>query len=279
MTPRQANRGVDIFTLLVVASVGVALAGLTWRLMEAASLPTPDSSSPPSPPSVAPNIDAALALAPFGRINGDAAPPTSLALQLRGVVLAFPRAVSSALIAAPGAPAFSYGTGQSVPGGAMVEEIGLDHVLLRVNGRLERLELQHVSAASAAPAPPAAAVTPAGGGAPPAAPDGGGAAQPAQAFAPSDAPGMPVAAAMPSGLLESLGAIASPEGYRVGVEPSPDARRAGLEPGDVIERINGFPANAMTANRQLVAVAMASGAVQVDVRRNGRRFSFSFPLR
>ena len=51
-----------------------------------------------------------------------------------------------------GGQPLSYAVGQAVPGGATIEEIALDRVLLRVNGRLERLDLPRVSAAGAAPA-------------------------------------------------------------------------------------------------------------------------------
>ena len=161
MTPRQASRAADIFTGLVVASVAVALAGLTWRLVGArpADAPPPAAGQPAAPAPAA-DISPALALSPFGRPDASSAQPTSLALALRGVVLAYPRSASSALIAPAGGQPISYAVGQVVPGGATIEEIAFDRVLLRVNGRLERLDLPRISAAGTAPVAAAPAVSP-----------------------------------------------------------------------------------------------------------------------
>ena len=46
----------------------------------------------------------------------------------------------------------------------------------------------------------------------------------------------------------------------------------------MIDRINGLPATAVAADRQLLAQAMAAPA-QIDVLRGGKRISFSFALR
>jgi general secretion pathway protein C len=271
MTPRQASRAADIFTGLVIASVAVALAGLTWRIMGARPADTPPPAAGAAPvPAPPADVSAALALSPFGRPDAGSAQPTGLALVLRGVVLADPRSASSALIAPAGGQPVSYAVGQAVPGGATIEEIALDRVLLRVNGRLERLDLPRVSAAGAAPATaqPVASV-PASG------PSDGSGPQPMQAIAP---PPAPAANPGPLSLLQNLGAAPAGGAYRIGAEPSPEARRAGLLPGDVIDRINGLPATAVAADRQLLAQAMAAPA-QIDVLRGGKRISFSFALR
>ncbi len=270
MTPRRVARAADIFTGLVVASVAVSLAGLTWRLAgeRPATAPQPITESrPASPPT---DISSILGLAPFGRPDAASAQPTSLSLVLRGIVLADPHSASLAMIAPIGGRPATYLVGQAVPGGATLEEISLTRVLLRVNGRLERLDLPRLSAsADALPAGQAAGTS-------------------SIATAPADgspAPMQAVAASAPAGdfgplaLLGKLGAAPDGGAYRVGTEPSPEARRAGLMPGDVIERINGLPATAVVNDRQLIAQALAAGPAQVDVLRNGKRISFSFALR
>lgn len=262
MTPRQASRAADIFTGLVVVSVAVALAGLTWRLTgnRPAETPPPAGDRPAPPPS---DISPVLALAPFGRADGAAAQPSSLGLVLQGIVLADPPSASTALIAPNGGRPVAYMPGQTVPGGATIEDISLNRVLLRVNGRLERLDLPRLSTAGspgavapamapASPTPTPTIIVPG----PPAATDAG-----------------------PLALLGKLGAAPDGGGYRVGAEPSPEARRAGLMPGDVIERINGLPATAVVSDRQLIAQVVAGGPAQVDVLRAGKRISFSFALR
>jgi general secretion pathway protein C len=276
MTPRQATRAADIFTGLVVASVAVALAGLTWHIFGAgpsASPTTTPAASGPAPGSA--NIDPAIALAPFGRPDASSAQPTSLAIQLRGVILADPPSASTALIAPTGGRPVPYGVGASVAG-ATIEQIAFNRVLLRVNGRLERLDLPRLSQGGEAAAAPAPAPAPTPGIAPTTGPSDGSGPQPLQAIAP---PPGPPAGADASSLLDGLGAAPVGGAYRIGAEPSPAARKAGLLPGDVIERINGLPATAVTADRQLMAQVMAGGPAQVDVMRGGKRVSFSFSLR
>lgn len=274
MTPRQAARAADLFTGLVIASVAIALAGLTWRLVGArpADVPPPAAGQPAAPAPAA-DISAALALAPFGRPDASSAAPTSLALALRGVILADPPSASSALIAPTGGQPVSYAVGQAVPGGATIEQIAFDRVLLRVNGRLERLDLPRISAAGA-PAAPAvvAAAAPPATAVPATGPSDGSGSQPMQAIA------GPAPASGPLSLLDKLGAAPVGGSYRIGAQPSAEARQAGLLPGDVIERINGLPATAVASDRQLIAQMMA-GPAQIDVLRGGKRVSFSFALR
>lgn len=275
MTPRQASRAADIFTALVIASVAVSLGVTTWHLFGAGTArpaTAPVAVASGGPVDIAP----ALSLAPFGRPDASSAPPTSLALQLRGIILADPASASSALIAPTGGQPVAYVVGQSVPGGATVEAIAFDKVLLRTNGRLERLDLPRISANGQAPA--AAAPPPPSGAAPTTGPSDGSGSQPLQAFAPgSPPPGAP--AGGPLSLLDRLGAAPVGGAYRVGTSPSPEARDAGLLPGDVIERINGMPATAVAADRQLLAQIMAAGPAQVEVVRGGKRVTFSFALR
>ncbi|QEH80666.1 signaling protein [Sphingomonas sp. C8-2] len=276
MTPRQASRAADIFTGLVVASVAVALAGLTWHLLGAGPGDPPPATTA-SAPAAGTDITPALALAPFGRPDASSAQPTGLALQLRGVILADPPSASTALIAPPGGRPVSYGVGASV-GGATIEEIAFNRVLLRNNGRLERLDLPRPSLggeASSATAPPAPPSPP--GAVPATGPSDGSGPQPMQAITPP--PGLSANGASAASLLDGLGAAPVGGAYRIGADPSPAARKAGLLPGDVIERINGLPATAVTADRQLMAQVMAGGPAQIDVLRGGKRVSFSFALR
>lgn len=275
MTPRQASRAADIFTALVIGSVAVSLGVTTWHLLGASSAKpatAPVAAASGGPIDIAP----ALALAPFGRPDASSAPPTSLALQLRGIILADPASASSALIAPTGGQPVAYVVGQSVPGGATIEAIAFDKVLLRTNGRLERLDLPRISANGQAPA--AATPPPPPGAVPTTGPSDGSGSQPLQAFA----PGSPPPGAQgggPLSLLDRLGAAPVGGAYRVGTSPSPEAREAGLLPGDVIERINGMPATAVAADRQLLAQIMSAGPAQVEVVRGGKRVTFSFALR
>lgn len=276
MTPRQASRAADLFTALVIASVGVALAALTWRLVgvRPAETPPPAMGRPAAPSA---DITPVLALAPFGRPDAASAQPTGLGLVLRGIILADPPSASQALIAPTGGRPVSYAVGQAVPGDATIEEISLNRVLLRVNGRLERLDLPRLSAAGDASAPVQPGAAQPANSVPPTGPSDGSGPQPMQSLAPPMAP--PAGDFGPLAVLGKLGAAPDGGAYRVGAEPSPEARRAGLMPGDVIERINGLPATAVVSDRQLIAQVLAAGPAQIDVLRNGKRISFSFALR
>lgn len=263
MSPRRAALAVDVFTGLVIISVALALAGLTWRLLGDAgsTLPTAIDSGPVAPP---PDVAPLLALAPFGRVSAAQAPATGLGIQLRGIVLAHPRAASTALISTAGGQPRPFAVGQMPAGGGVIEEIAVDHVLLRVNGRLEMLAFPKFSAAQVGGAPsPAVAVAPSAGGA---------------ALPPAPAPIAPPPPA-PQALLDSLGASPSHAGYVVGPSPSTAMRRAGLQPGDVIEKINGTLVGNAERDRQLLNSSALSGGARIDVLRDGKRISFSIPLR
>jgi general secretion pathway protein C len=136
------ERLATLYAALVVASVGIALAGLTWRLAGYADTPVAVPPGPVDPPSrrVAANLTPITALAPFGRPDPSAAPPTRLAIELRGAVLARPEAASSAWIAAANGPVRSYRIGETVASGATLKSVAVDHVLLNVSGQVERLD-------------------------------------------------------------------------------------------------------------------------------------------
>lgn len=257
---------VSIFTVLVALSVVIALTALLWHaigLIANKPVPVSAATAPRGDVDIAP----AVALAPFGRADARFAPQTSLALQLRGVMMAVPREKSTALIAATGGIPIAYVIGQPVPGGTL-EDIEVDRVLLRVNGRLERLDLPRVSTATASPAPSGFGQSPL--------PPGAMAPAPPPMTEPNanTPPPRPIAA-----LFESVPASPASGGYRVGAPLSPNASRAGLQPGDLIEQINGTPVNGLSADRDRLASLMASGYAQVSVLRGNRRLSLSFPFR
>ena len=130
MTDRQTRIAVDLFTAAVVASVGVALAGLTWRLTG-----DPGTSLGAAPVTVpAPEVDLGpvIASAPFGSPVAQA-PVVGGSLQLRGILFAHPESASTALIAINGGPAKGYHVGEPV-GRAVIGLVAIDHVVLRGRG-------------------------------------------------------------------------------------------------------------------------------------------------
>ncbi len=287
MSPRRVERSIDVAIGLIVVSVAVALAGLTWRIAgdpgrgSRGIAPVTATAAPPL------DITPILALAPFGRTAPVAASPTSLGLQLRAILLAEPRSASTALISAGGGPPQAVAIGQAIAGfsrggcltaiagGAIVDTIALDHVLLRVGGRTELLGFPRregssmpIPAAGAAPA----AVLPPPAGAPPST-----AASPGIAVPPAMA--LPPASSAPSAFLDSLGLAITDGGYRIGANPSAAARIAGLLPGDLIEKVNGSVAGNVDKDGRALDAAIRSGEGRLEIMRSGRRMTLSFPAR
>lgn len=263
MRPRDTALLVDLFTGAVVVSVAVALAGLTWRLFDLAThrAPEPSPMGFPVPARAPTDLTPILSLAPFGVEQGGDPRPTTLPVELRGVLRAMPAAASTALIAGAGGTPLSYRVGQAIPAGATIEAIRIDSVVLRVGGHRELLTFPRSGA------PPAAAAV---------APD--------QAASPATTPSTPGVSspsppASPRALLDSFGATPVNGGYRIAAPLAPTARRAGLLPGDVIDQVNGTPLGDQSVDRRTLAMAARSGDLRVALIRNGRRTMISVPLR
>lgn len=258
LTPRQTRTALDLLTGAMVVSVAAALAGLTWRIAGHAGTGAITVPSGRSGPAVAPDMAPAIALAPFGKpAVVDAPQPTSLPLELKGIVAAIPAELSTAFIAVSGAPATGFRVGQQVEG-ATIAAIQRDRVLFDNGGRREflafpdpRLSPEQRQAAAAAPA----------GQAPP--PGAGPGIQP-----PPELPGNSAAA------LQKLGATQTPDGFRIGANGPP-----GMQPGDVITSVNGTQMTDTQAANAAFAAAQAAGSAQIQILRDGRRISLTVPLR
>ena len=249
MSPRQARIGVDVFTFAMAASIGVALAGLTWRL-----LGDPGTRFGASPvaarPARAVDIAPLIALAPFGAAPAPvAAQGPSGPLVLRGILLAEPRSASSALIAVGDAAPVAFYAGQPV-GSATIESIALDHVVLLSGGARFSLGFPNATPPSAATTPPPSAMT----ASPPAGP------------------------LDPAALLGALGAQPAGTGLAVAT-PSPAMRGAGLLPGDQIVAINGSAVADVLRTPGLLQAAAAAGTARIDILRAGQKLALSVPLR
>lgn len=257
----------DLFTVAVVASVGVALAGLTWRLAGSSGLPLADVPLETARPSAAPvDVSRIIAAAPFG---AGAGAPQAMAtdLQLKAILFAHPSAASSVMVSANGGQAQSYLIGAILPNGAVLESVGLDRAVIRTGTGPQVLAFPRAlpagggadGVAGPAPAPPAAQ------GAPPApAPSQG-------ALSTAPGPG-------PVSVLNSLDVTPVGSGYRVGA-PSPQFQAAGLQSGDVIERVNGNAVGNPQNARALFDAAMAAGSAQIELVRDGKRITLAIALR
>ncbi|RYY29490.1 MAG: signaling protein [Sphingomonadales bacterium] len=260
LTPRQARTGLDLVTGLVVVSVAIALAGLTWRIAGHAGTGAVTVPSGNSGPAIAPDIAPALALAPFGKpAAGDAGMPTTLPLELKGVFAARPAEASVAYIAVSGAAPAAFRVGEAA-GGGTITAILRDRVILSNGGRSEFLAFPDPTlspeqrAAAAANPPQAQPLVP-------------GVAQ-----APGNA--APAAAPNPADVLQRLDATPVTGGYRIGDKGPP-----GMQSGDVIQSVNGTALTDPSAANGAFAAAQSSGSAQVQILRNGKPLTLTVPLR
>jgi general secretion pathway protein C len=256
LTPYRMARALDVLTALVVASIAVALAHLTWRLAGHAgtgAITVPATARPVPVTDVGP----AIALAPFGRAgaNGEGAPATTLQVALRGIVFARPESLSIAYISAGAEAPKPFRVGEAVSG-ATVQAIERNRVLLQNGGRTESLAFPDPFAVAAGtPGQPAPI-----GAVPPTPPSISAAPAPAANNAAS--------------LLNRLDAQPVDGGYRIGANAPP-----GLRAGDVVQQVNGQALTSPDAARDAFAKAQAGGSAQITIMRDGRPVTLTVPTR
>ncbi len=248
MTPRQLRRGIDIYTGAVIASVAVALAGLTWRL-------TGDPGVGPMAAPIAANagqvsdLRPLIALTPFGSAATMvvAAGPMDTTIKLKAIFMAIPAEASSVLIAGSDGKVAVYGLGAAV-GGGIINSIGPEQIVLRTAQGLQTIGFNPAAAGVGPTSMTTATMT--------------GPAAPTSQLAPVAPPAPPLS-------------VSAPEGYSVGNAPPPALLAAGIHAGDVIVQLNGAPVGARSNERELVGAAMAAGTARIEVLRDGRRVSLS----
>ncbi len=256
----DASRAVDGLTAAVIVAVALGASPIVLRHGRSDARAA-ERSVIARPAAVPVDLGPLRRFAPFGRRAATPGAPgdPSLGLDLRGIMLTRPAAASIALIAAAGGPAKGYAVGAMLPGGAVVDAIEYDLVVLRSNGQVVTLALPAKPGGAAAPAGTARAPTPAIT-----------TADPIEAHHAREQD--------PLTLLGSLGATPGAGGYRVGASLSDDLQRAGLKPGDVVEKVGGQPVGDPARDRTLFDDAVVAGRMQVEVVRDGRRVALSLPL-
>ncbi|MEZ0497779.1 type II secretion system protein N [Sphingomonas sp. IW22] len=254
LSPRQQRIALDVITGAMVVSVAAALAGLTWRIAGHAgqgAITVPSGNRPVALPDLSP----AIGWQPFGAaLQTEQAQPSALQFVLKGLVFAQPQSFAVAYVSEAGGTPRAVRVGENL-GGATIESIQRDRILLNNGGRLEFLALPD-------PAQPAA-------GAPGAAPPPS--SSPATAR-PTPTPAPPPQAA--AGLLQRLQATPTDGGYRIGAGGLP-----GVQPGDVVQSVNGQTLGRGAADQAAFAAAQASGSAQIQVLRDGKPMTLTVPLR
>ncbi|UWQ23170.1 type II secretion system protein N [Jannaschia sp. W003] len=273
----------------VVGSLAWVGGGTAWHLMGhdgtmPAAVPLPPEAAPDA---AAPDLGAIAALNPFGAVpEPEPEAPvaeTALDLVLRGVLLNPDPARSLALISADGAPVRSFRPGSEITERAVLDSIAADRVVLRVDGRRETLSFPDAARTGGG----------LGGGG-----DADGGAIPEEGVdrlrALIDAANRPETAddvegwidiwrgritRNPNEVLRELGLAQVEGGYRVEDSSGSALRGAGLRPGDLVARVNGRALGDGAVDAATFDEVVASGLARVEIMREGRAITLSFPIR
>jgi general secretion pathway protein C len=250
----------------IVFAVGAGFAGaeLMWRIYDLVAPPAQQrvSSAVPverhdDPGAAAAQLAASQA---FGTPDaaaddGAEAPDSRLDLKLRGVIAAAEPKWSRAFIAGGDGEDRAYPLGAQLPGGAVVQAIHPDRVVLSRNGSLETLRLPRDEPSSAAPSP----------------------------IQTTDLRG---AQQNPSRLLDWLRPVVATEsntgrqlGYRVYPGRDPDRfTKLGLAPGDLVTAVNGQPLDDPSRSMELMRNLTASDNITLTVERDGAQRIVQIPV-
>lgn len=266
---RWVSRAGALLRVVAVAWAAWVLAGLVWLLggHDGARLPPlPAAVARPAAPLADPARLAALNLfgqAPAAPVSEAAAtaPDTSLQLRLAGVFVSADPARSSAIVAERNSQTGKvYRVNDSLPGGATLESVFEDRILIRrgAGSEILRFEKTGLLAGNA----PAAA-----GGLPPATATG----------TPLDARALlgNALAAMsqsPDAFIQEMGLRrGGGAGYEVTEATPPEWRRqAGMQPGDRLLSVNGRRLGDPQMDRQTLEELQKAGSARVEVQRGGQ---------
>lgn len=277
-----------LLALLFTVAIAYRLAELTWRVVpmpELTEVVPPDVSQ--APVSRAPVAETSVSQwSLFGKVEiaqiapdvPVEIPETRLNLTLLGVIASSTKATAKAIISDPSGVEDYYSVGMQVPGGAIVDEINPDHVMLRRNNRLEMLRLPQdadlgVSRPSVPSAePPRRAVPPVGAA-------GAGDARTTGAMLRQYRDQLN---SDPQSVMDLVRAEPYREGDRlVGYRISPGRDRQllskfGLRPGDVVTSINGVRLDNPIRGLEVMQNLQSASQMSVEVIRNGVTQNFSF---
>jgi len=265
-----AERHLPLWASVVLGLlIAWTLAQLTWAL-----LPRPKETTPiyKSQSTAAPTFDAdELAnMHLFGAAEVSAptdAPATTLNLILRGIVAAARNSKESLAIISSNGTEEMYTVGAQLPGGAQIQSIYTDRVLLSVNGRIQSLQLPKSS--------------------------GSGGSTDNNMLAPISAPGVVYGSNLPATrnlnqlrkdliqhpehLLDVMRAMPVMEngkliGYRVFPVGNSNAfAKLGLQAGDVVTAVNGMPLDNPAESMSILNKLKTSEQISITFTRNGQQ--------
>lgn len=273
---RTWDRLALVVSIVLVLLLAHALAQLTWVTVPAPSQPLPPPSA--SRPATQARADyrqiANLHLfgqAPQAAARSSApidAPETRLNLTLRGILFNTNPAQTRAIISAPGQDDQIYQAGAQLPGGAVIDQIYADRVMLLRNGQYETLRLPEEGVG--------ARTAPAGRG---------GTAAPGPAAAADLAAVRRDIMNNPQNVANYIQAEPVNRGgggllgFRVRPGQNPTAfQLSGLQEGDIVTAINGVQLDNMNKAADALSQLASSDVVNVSVLRNGAEFTLQLQL-
>ncbi|QFT58106.1 Type II secretion system protein C [Sulfitobacter sp. THAF37] len=273
--------------VLLISSVAVAAAPVFWHLRgHHAVIP---AQSPPLQPDVParPPLDLGqtLAFAPFGSAavpEAEApAPQPALQMTLLGVIVRDDPARSLALIDVQGQEA-NYRPGDELGEDATLISVASDRVTVNVSGTPRILTFEGAERPEEDRMPTgaerlAALMTSGQGGTISERVDAAAKAEPVTTQDYIDLWRDRIRA-NPAQVLETIGLVPTPNGYRIAEEHDTGVNRAGLQAGDVVTSVNGQSIGDVEKDRALYDAVAASGVARIEVQRNGRTIVMSFPL-
>lgn len=277
--------------LVLVLLIGYTLAAFAWLVADG----VPVAAVPPAPvASVAPRREFTPDMARNWTLFGDAsaqpaagdqpAPQTNLALQLLGIFSTGNDRLAGAVIAERGKDGELFRVGAALPGGATLEKVEKDQVLLRRRGQLETLRFDvTASGTGSAPDRPVAAARNSAGGGFVGLKDR--LVQPVTGDATEGGPRSRFTQyaedfkSNPDIVLNDLGLKPGGGGYTVGEGASAELiRNLGLRPGDIVVSVNGKPLGDIQHDAAMVDEVKASGEARVEVKRGSQTFTVNYPL-
>lgn len=260
---------------VLVLLLAQALARLTWTALPAPAqeLPPPAASAPaPSQARADYRQIASLHLfgqAPQSAARGSApidAPETRLNLTLRGILFNTDPAQTRAIISAPGQDDQIYQTGAQLPGGAVIDQIYADRIMLLRNGQYETLRLPEESLGTRTAAARRNRAT-------------------------TSSPATDLAAVRrdimnnPQNVANYIQAEPVNRGgggllgFRVRPGQNPTAfQLSGLQEGDIVTAVNGVQLDNMNKAADALGQLASADVVNVSVLRNGAEFTLQLQL-
>jgi general secretion pathway protein C len=185
-------------------------------------------------------------------------PPAAVSPALRGTILSASSAEARAIIVDGSGHEQVYGHGDEISPGASVVEIHRNHVVLRRNGRLEKIDSFRKSAEPLLDRPAAGM-------------------EPGETPAENDPEALRTAMfTRPELLLQLVGATAVIEGgqfsgYRVMAPEDPAFLESlGLKPGDILTAVNGVPLNTPDYGAGVFKALSGTGRLTFTVRRGNQ---------